>query len=283
VILFSYTVAAAQDKAPTGPPKRLQLVIEDVKPGKGALHQKSEEAWLANFKRTNVPAYGIAMTAMTGRNEAWFANTMGDSWTQFDAWGKQMQSNKVVQTALDKAGETDGDLINSSRTYYLDYVPDLSYRPDFKLADVRFFVVDTVRVKPGHGKEFSDIRKAVNAAHEKANMDEHMIVYYAGMGAAGGTYFIFEPMKSVADFDEVDKLHGDDSAYRKALGDDFAKTNREFSANGLMSVETNLFAISPSMSFVSDEVAKAAPDFWNPKTTALATSKKKGGAEVAGN
>jgi hypothetical protein len=281
VVLFSYTLSA-QEKSSNGPPKRLQLIIEDVKPGRGAAHQKSEEAWLAAFKRTNVPAYGLAMTSMTGRNEAWFANSMGESWAQWDEWGKKMQSDKVVAASLDTASERDGDLINNSRTFYLDYVPELSYRPDFKLGEVRFFMVDTVRVKPGHGKEFSDIRKAVNAAHEKANMDEHMIVYYASLGAAGGTYYIFEPIKSIRDFDEMDKLHDDNSAYRTALGDDFQKMNHEFALNGLLSTESNLLAISPSMSYVSEEVAKAAPDFWNPKTSVMATSKKKGKDEAAG-
>ena len=116
-----------------------------------------------------------------------------------------MEANKAVSAEISKVASTDGELINGTRTFILDYVPELSYRPNFKLGETRVFMVDTVRVKPGHGKEFSDIRKAVNAAHEKANMDEHMIVYYAGMGASGGTYFIFEPVKSVADLDEVDK------------------------------------------------------------------------------
>ena len=281
VVLFSCTLSA-QDKSLSSPPKRLQLIIEDVKPGRGAAHQKSEEAWLAAFKRTNLPLYGLAMTSMTGRNEAWFTNDMGESWAQWDEWGKKMQSDKVISASLDKAAETDGELINNSRTFYLSYVPELSYRPDFKLSDTRYFMVDTVRVKPGHGKEFSEIRKAVNAAHEKANMDEHMIVYYANLGASGGTYFIFEPMKSISDFDEVDKWHDDNSAYRKALGDDFQKMSREFAMNGLMSTESNLLAISPSMSYVSDDVAKASPDFWNPKTTAVATNKKKGKEEAAG-
>jgi hypothetical protein len=90
-------------------------------------------------------------------------------------------------------------------------------------------------------------------------------------------------MKSISDLDEVDKWHGEGSAYQKALGEDFAKTNREFAANGLMSVESNMFAISPTMSYVSEEVAKDSPNFWNPKTTSVAASKKKGKEEAAGN
>ena len=278
-VSLSYAQLSAQDQAaPSGPPKRLQLVIEDVKPGKGAAHQKSEAAWLASFQRAKVPAYGIAMTAMTGHNEAWFLNVMGDNWAQFDSWGKQLNSNAAVGAALEQASATDGDLINSSRTYYLDYVPELSYRPDFKLGEMKFFMVDTVRVRPGYGRDFAEIRKAVNAAHEKADMDEHMLVYYAGTGAPGGTYFIFEPVKSVASLDDVDKWHADDSAYRKALGDDFAARNREFAQKGLMSSESDMFAISPSMSWVSENTAKLDPTFWNPKTAMAKAKPKAAGA-----
>jgi hypothetical protein len=266
-VLMSYSNLLAQEKtSDSGPPKRLQLVIEDVKPGKGAAHEKSEAVWLATFLQTNIPSYGIGMTSMTGRSEAWFVNIMGDSWADWDKWGKQMDSNKAVAAELAKAGAADGELINGQRTYYLDYDPDISYRPDFKLGEYRFFLVDTVRVRPGHGHEFAELRKAINAAHEKVNMDEHMLVYYAGMGGAGGTFFIFEPLKTIASMDEIEKLHGDGSEYRKALGEDFQKMNREFQQSGLMSIENDMFAISPKMSYVSEATVKLAPDFWLSKT-----------------
>jgi hypothetical protein len=37
------------------------------------------------------------------------------------------------------------------------------------------------------------------------------------------------------------------------------------SAAAIESSETNLFMINPKMSYVPDEVAKSAPDFWRPK------------------
>ena len=282
VVLFGQTKLIAQDKkTDSGPPKRLQLVIEEVKPGKGTAHEKSEAAWLNTFLKTNIPSYGIGMTAMTGRNEAWFLNIMGDTWAQWDQWGKQMDANKVVAAELARASAVDGELINGSRTYYLDYVPEMSYRPDFKLGEMKLFMVDTVRVKPGHGREYVEIRKAVNAAHEKANMDEHMLVYRAGMGANGITYFIFEPMKSLASMDEVDKTHGEGSDYQKALGEDFQKTSREFALNGLASAESDVFAINPKMSYVSENTAKLDPGFWHPKTEVAKTKSAAGGVAPA--
>jgi hypothetical protein len=283
VVCASYVPLIAQDtKTETGPPKRLQLIIEEVKPGKNAAHERSEVQWLSAYIKANVPSYGIALTSTTGRNEAWFLNPTG-TWTNWASVNKQIEENKVVTAEIAKVASSDGDMLNSTRTMYLEYVPELSYRPDFKLGEMRGFTVDVVRVKPGHGKEFSEIRKAVNAAHEKANMDEHMIVYYASMGSASGTYYIFEPFKSVADLDEVDKTHGEDSSYRKALGDDFQKMNREFALNGLVYMETNMFSINPAMSWVGEDVAKMAPTFWNqrPSPTRKLTAAKKDQKETA--
>ena len=44
IALASYIPLLAQDsKTDTAPPKRLQLIIEDVKPGKNAAHERSEQ------------------------------------------------------------------------------------------------------------------------------------------------------------------------------------------------------------------------------------------------
>ncbi len=270
-LLLGCLPLVAQD----GPPKRLELIIEDVKPGKGAAHEKSEATWTAAFVKSKLPLYGIGMTSMTGRNDAWFVSDMG-TWANWESLNKQVDANAAMTAEVARIASTDGDLINGSHTYFLDFVPELSYRPNLNIGEMKYMMVDTIRVRPGHGKDFSDLRKAINAAHEKANMDEHMVVYYAAIGASGGTYFIFEPLKNVASLDDIDKWHGDDSAYQKALGDDFRKMSREFAATGLISTETNLLAINPKMSYVSQETAKAAPDFWNPKAVAVKAKPKDG-------
>ena len=48
----------------------------------------------------------------------------------------------------------------------------------------------------------------------------------------------------------------------------------ELLAAAIESSQHNLFAFSPSMSYVSDEWIKADPDFWKPKATHAAPKKK---------
>jgi hypothetical protein len=264
--VFARCVPCVAQQAKPGvapPPKMLQLVIEQVKPGKGGPHEKTEAAYVAAFSKMKNPAHYIAMTELSGGNDAWFLADTKD-WAYFEK-GVEEMTNGPLGGELQKVSAADGDLLSETRTYYLEYMPELSYRPDINIGETRYMLADVVRIKPGHGKDFADLRKQINAAHEKVNMDEHMIVYYAGIGTRTGMYVIFEPLKNLSSMDEIQKLHAEGSDYRKALGDDFPQKARDFDSAALVSSETQLFTIDPRMSFVSDEVAKVAPAFWRPK------------------
>lgn len=63
--------AMAQQGAP---PNVIQIYREEVKPGKVAAHEKTEVGWPRAFAKANSPDHYIAMTSMTGPNEAWFIN-----------------------------------------------------------------------------------------------------------------------------------------------------------------------------------------------------------------
>jgi hypothetical protein len=145
------------------------------------------------------------------------------------------------------------------------YDEELSYRPNFNIGEYRYFMVDTVHVKPGHSEHFGNIRKMINAAHEKAGIDEHMIVYSALAGAPFGTYIVFQPVKSLKEFDGMTKTHGKGSAYQETIGDEGRKKLDEFNLNALNKYERNWVAFSPEMSYMPADVVATAPDFWTPK------------------
>jgi hypothetical protein len=57
---------------PTSPPPIIQRTREIVKVGRGDAHEVNEHGWAAAYAKAKVPYYGIALTAMTGPNDAWF-------------------------------------------------------------------------------------------------------------------------------------------------------------------------------------------------------------------
>ena len=259
--------AAAQnyaESASAGPPPVIQIFREEVKPGKGPLHAKTEAAFLAAYKKANLKYYYLGTTTMTGPSEAWFLGAYS-SMEDVEKANLAFEANKAVQAELDRANIADGDLLTGVRSTYLFYNPELSYRPNFNLGEYKYFMVDTYRIKLGHGEKFAEMRKAVNAAHEKAKIDEHMLVYNVGLGAPAGIVLVFEPMKSLKEFDDFPKTHGKGSAYYEAIGDAGRKMFTEFAREDEQFFVRDFLAFSPGMSFVSEKVVAANPSYWKPK------------------
>ena len=147
------------------------------------------------------------------------------------------------------------DFVSESRTVVAKYRPELSYKTNFQLGEYKYFNVLVVRYKLGAGPE--EVHKIVQAAREKANPDYHQVTYEVTSGMPVGTYIYFTPIKSLATWDEPPN-----KAYGQALKeghfmDEVDKT--------VQFVDSRLFAFSPRMSYVSESVAKANPEFWRPK------------------
>ncbi len=255
---------SSTDSASSGPPPVLQMFREEVKPGKGPLHAKTEAAFLAAYKKANLKYYYLGTTTMTGPSEAWFLSAYA-SMEDVEKANLAFEANKAVQAELDRANVLDGDLLTNVRSTYLFYNKELSYRPDFNVGEYKYFMVDTYRLKLGHYEKFAELRKAVNAAHEKANIDEHMLVYNVGLGAPTGTVMVFQPLKSLKEFDDFAKTHGKGSAYYEVVGDAGRKMFTEFAREDEQFSVRDFLAFSPRMSFLSEKVVAANPSYWKPK------------------
>ncbi len=265
-ILIPVLLPAQNTPAENTPPAVLQIFHESVKPGRGMEHAKLEAGFATTFKKANPQQYYLAANAMTGPMETWFflaLNSMDD----LQKAEANIAAHKSVQAELERFAVNDGALVNGVTAQFAVYDPDLSYRPEFNLGEFKYFTVDTVRVRSGQYDKLVAALKAVKAAHEKANLDEHMVVYYVTMGAPAGTVLIFQPFRSLKEVDEVGKLHGEGSAFRKAMAEDSNKAASDaFRREGRESYQVDLLAISPNMSLVSDKVIATNPSFWKPKT-----------------
>ncbi|MBI1760642.1 MAG: hypothetical protein HYR56_04315 [Acidobacteria bacterium] len=255
----------AQTPAPQTPPKVLQLFREEVKPYMNAAHENVEAGWPKAFAKAKSKAYWLGMTSMSGPSEAWFLNSY-DSFAALEA--NQQEDNPALQAESERLGQQDKNLINSARGILASLNEGLSYRPAINLAQMRYFWVETFRIRPGHYAEFVEYRRILNAAHEKANIDEHWAVYDVDAGLPADTVLIFHPLRSLKDVDQASSLHG--QAYVDALGAENRKKIPELQAAYTLSSESNYFAISPKMSYVPPAIVAGDPAFWHPKPKALA-------------
>jgi hypothetical protein len=262
VLLSPLYQALAQTPVVPSTPKVLRIYREEVKPGKGAAHEKVEVGWPQAFAKANYPVHYLAMTSITGPNEAWFLEGY-DSFASIEKAGQTIDNNAALKAELDKLSERDGELLSGMRILITTYRDDLSYGSNVTLSQMRYMTVTMTRVRPGHDSEFVALRKIVSAAHEKANMDEHWAVYQVVSGAPAGTYLLFLPMKSMAQMDVAQEIHGE--PYQDALGEENQRKVRELSSAAIMTSESSLFAFNPGMSYPSKEFAAGDPDFWMPK------------------
>ncbi len=254
-VMFVCTTTAAVHAEEPGPAKVIRLVREEIKPARGAAHARAEEAYVRAAAASKVPAYWIGMNAITGPSEAWFLS----SYASNEALEKENDAMEAaVGKQLEAADEGDAQFRTGTRMYLLELNESLSYRMRPNVKDMRYISVATVRVKPGYGQAFLEVRKAVKAAHEKANVDEHWAFYEVTSGAPAGTYMLLFGSSTMKD-DDTDPHT---AAYRDAVGDEGRAKYQEFQRAGLASTEMATFEISPRMSHVPAEWISDRPGFW---------------------
>ncbi|MBA3317152.1 MAG: hypothetical protein H0T50_03560, partial [Gemmatimonadales bacterium] len=261
-------VAAGQEAASSqSPPKVLQIFVESVKPGKGAAHEKVEIGWPAAFRKAKWPTHYLAVTSMSGPGEAWYL-TGHESYAALETDNRNVEKTPALSKELERLSQVDGELLSGTRGLLASYRPDLSYRPNIDIAQMRYFALTIITLKPGYDSAYADVRKLVNAGHEKVNMDEHWAMYQVTSGMAGSTYLLFITMKSLQEADLAQESHG--KPYQDALGESGRQQLRDFARNAMATSETKLFAFSPKMSYPSPEWVARDPQFWAPKPVAAA-------------
>src|SRR5437016_4872146 len=99
VLLLGAVVSAAAQSNDAAmqqsPPKVLQIGREEVKVGKGAAHAKYEAAWTQAMVAAKYSTPFLAMTSVTGPNEAWWL-TGFDSFAALETERKQFESGALA-------------------------------------------------------------------------------------------------------------------------------------------------------------------------------------------
>ncbi len=256
-------------------PKVLLIAREMVKFGKDAGHEKNEAAFARAAAAAKSPDHYLAVTTMSGPSEAWFLI----GYDSYAEWQKSSEydDQPKVQALTGPLFEKDADYISDGSQVVATYNEKWSYKPDMNIAEMRYFEIETIRLRPGHDKDWEDLVALYQATAAKANIDEHDIFFEARYGAPDGTLYIFTPRKSL---DELDTAMGTGKAFNEALGSDGQKKWAELEEAAIASANSTLVRFSPEMSYAPEDWVKSDPDFWTPKhmmapKTAAAPEKKK--------
>jgi hypothetical protein len=265
-------MATAQETSPgtASIPKVLQITREYTKPGKsGMVHDQSESLFVRAMTRAKWPTHYIGMTSLSGKQRALFLT----SYDSFEAWEKDtaaIANNSALSAALDRAGMSDGELLDSEDQGVFVYSDEFSLRTMADLSHMRYLEVSEYHVRPGRTGEWKELVKLVKDGYEKADPSTHWGTFQLVYGGEGGTYLVLSARKTLA---EVDHGFEIDKQFEAAVGEDGLKKLGELEAVAVDSSHHQLFAFNPHMSYVAEEWIKADPDFWKPKPAAAPAAK----------
>jgi hypothetical protein len=272
VILIAALPLSAQQAS--APPAVLHIFREDIKEGKGAAHEKTEAAFMQAAAKANYPFHILGLTAMTGTSQAWFL--VGHA---------SFATIPEAETALDRPefallDAADAQLRTGSLSMIARYRSDLSYAADkINLPKMRFFSVETVRVRPGQWDQYAELVKMLIAAQQKISDTQPVATYQVMSGAPNGTYLVMEPTESLKSMDQGPQRL---QAIFQAMGESGVKRYEKGVSEAIASEESILFAVNAQMSYVPQEWITADPEFWTPKPVAATPLPAKAKAKRSG-
>ncbi len=267
LILFSLSVfcsaltTGAADDMPTQQPKILSIVREKVKIGHAAGHARNEQGWPAALEKAKHPYHYLALTSITGPDEAWYVIPY-ESHVQLGDDFKRADDDPVLSAELDRLTLADAEYVNSTSTLHAKARPELSYGGFPDMVQMRIFEITVFTVNPGHEQEFEELGKAYTAASKRAGVKTGYRTYEVLAGMPGPAYLVISSFKG---FEELDEEMDD---FAKTLGAANEEEKAAFSKgmnHAVLKQETNRFRVDPKQSFVSKETRNKAPDFWLPK------------------
>jgi hypothetical protein len=256
------SVAVAQDQstASVSTPKYLQIIVEYTKPGKGGLaHDKSESAFVQAVTRANFPINYIAFNAMSGKPRAIYLS-------HFDSFETLEKAMKVFEgpnaAEFERLNVADGELLEDSKQLIFSFVPELSYHTRTDVSHGHFLEARIIHVRPGHGKDFTELVKLWMAAADKAGSSDHWGAYRVEYGEQVGSFIFLTSDNSLAD---IDKSNAEESKFNAVLSESDKVRMRDLRQAAIDTDRFELYSVNPAQSYVGDEFIKADPDFWKPK------------------
>jgi hypothetical protein len=234
-------LTVVESRAQEGPPKVLSIFREDIKAGRGAGHESLETGYVQASRKAKWPVYYLAMTPEVGGTDAWFVT----AYPSFAALAKDRddgRKNTALTAEFDRLEAKDAEFRTGQRSFVCVLNEEMSYGGPIDISQMRYFSVNTVRVRPGHDQEYLEARKLLVEAMKKANPNARSAFYSVAAGLPNGTYLVFTPRKSLAELDPNPAIA---KAVQDALGDENRIKRQKLLGDSVISTETTIYAFKP--------------------------------------
>jgi hypothetical protein len=261
--------ACAQQAAVPPPPDILQIYTDPVKPGKLAEYNRIENEAAHACSRANTWPY-MAMQAITGPQEVWFVSGF-DSYAAMEKSAEPFLKNVSLAADMGRLMEAKTNLVSDPHTIFLRYREDLSRNSGLVRPQTRFFNVTIAKIRSGHEHEYEESQQLIRGVRERAGASDNRAVYQVLSGVPDNTYITFSPYRSFRDAaTSLDGLLDYDD-----LDDNVRGRLRELLSTSVITTETFIFSVVPSMSNPEGLWIADDPEFWRSSPPLQRQSPKK--------
>ena len=249
-------------------PKIIWIYREEVRPARGATHEKVESRFAQLWKKAGVQPY-LSLDAISGdANESIFIagyNSFAELEKDFKTFDQV--SSGPLKNDYESLADQEAGLLNGAYSSIAVYRPDLSYLGDRFMGTLpksRYIEVERFNVRFGRDDSFAMGAKAYQEVYRELNLEEPWVVYQVTSGAMGGTYLVLSSMDSLSDMDRhMARRLQIEQAVDSKMGNKMKDAGESFSF-----VQADIYRLNPKTSNVSDEFAAADPSFWKPAANA---------------
>jgi len=250
------------DQATAGPPKFLNMVHQELKPGRSGAYAELETSIARIYSRENIPVFWVELGSITGPAEVLYLNL-------FDSSEEMAKAMDVLSTGLAAHPELvqmQDRLLQENTSNGTSVLgvrrDDMGYRANtIDFSKMRVLRLSTVFAHPGYERAFMETEWSLSEASNKVHARSAWAVYEVVGGLPEPSFVIVTPMQSLQDIDGIFEAS---ESVKTTEGGALEQHLQELARIAYGTSDTRLFAVGPRMSRVSKKFAASDADFWAP-------------------
>jgi hypothetical protein len=261
-LVFCSAPVQGQDQPAVHPPQKyLYVSNESIKPRMVDSVIETETSKAQAARESNSPIHYLGMTSFTGAPRALFFAGF-DSFADMRNEHGQETSDPRLQATIKADNTAEASMLAEFSGSIYKYRDDLSLNAALDISQMRFFDITLFHIHSGHYQDWEHLVKLYAKAYSSIP-NSHWAMFEKLFGEdSDKTFILVTPIKSFA---EEDQFMTDGDSLPKTVGEDQLQLMRELGSETVESSESDLFVISPQISYVPDAWLTASPDFWGKK------------------
>jgi hypothetical protein len=252
------SLAAYAQTPAVPPPNILNIELNNIKPYEDGPYDKVASEYPVLSQQLKDTTHFLAMEALTGPPRAiyLFGYDSLEALQKNEEW---LVGNPAIDAKFDALDTRAAAYVSEVHYTIWHYRPDLSN--NVAGADIphsHYWEVVVFHMHSGHDKLFEEMTKLYRDANLKIGQNTPWATY-EGLAGVTDTYLVLVPMTSLKDAD-TGLAHKKD--FGAALGEEGRGRMDKLSAEGVASVEDNIWMVNPEWSYVEKSWIEADPQYW---------------------